>query len=198
MKNRIALMFGACMLAVCAASIADAGIFSRRGGGCSSCANGGGCASCANGHCDRPAATSSSNNSYGGSTPRRAHTLLCHRSSNTGGCAGDTRSGSSSGGFGGHSGWTEAADGACECTCPNCGTKFSCRCSRPAQSVASSLCNCCDKCTGKAGCSCGCANCKCNDQRSAKSSRGGGELDPTRPPGMKSRPAVKPEPPAEK
>ena len=41
-------------------------------------------------------------------------------------------------------------------TCPNCSTTFDCN------EVGAKACACCENCTGKAGCACGCPECKCN------------------------------------
>lgn len=200
MKNRIIAMMAAIGFAVaCIAAtpqVSKAGIFGHRGGG----------SECANGNCSREVASSNTNSDsssggYGGSTPRRAHTLFGRRGSHeskSGGSSGDTRSSGSAGGNGGSSGGYGSAGGnggnraveTCDCTCPNCG----CDCSRAARSVASSVCNCCEKCTGKPGCDCGCPNCKCNAQATSKTD----ELDPSRPPGMKSKGLERPAQPATK
>lgn len=191
-----------------------AGLFHRNGG-----------SNCANGECGQAAqqpAQSYSEGSAGGNggsagggsgATRERHKLFHRRDKSSGGSAGGnggsagggygssggsgSRSGGSAGGYGsagGNGGQRLAqADDSGRCTCPNCGATFDCpNCQRAARGTTG--CGCCDKCTGRPGCPCGCPDCTCNSTKRA--ARSDGELDPSRPPGMKS---VKPNlPPAER
>ncbi len=152
-----AIMFTCVVLL--AANVSVAGLFHRSGG----CSGGSGC--------EGGAYDSHSSGSCNGDV----HSGGCSGDAHSGGCSGDSRGGflkrlfhhsSDNGGFGAgralfrRSGGCSGGSGGCN------GGGYSGACNGGSYSnrdcVTRNNCNCCEKCTGQAGCNCGCDSCKCN------------------------------------
>ncbi len=139
----------------------------RHGGGCAN----GQCgvqhatqSDCANGQCEVHHAVANAGGSAGGSYTTERRSLFNHHRS--GGSSGESYSGGSNGGNGSAGGYGSAGGNGSahaattDCVCPKCGYAF--------QRFERAACKCCDKCTGKPGCDCGCANCTCNGESAKK------------------------------